>query len=157
MYSSKIEGENIDYDCFFKHRFLNIKFNTDYTKKADDLFAAYEFITKNRLTLENLQKAHTILSANLLPKTHQGIIRTNPMFVFNSDDRIDYVAADPNVVNTEICKLFNDIDYLLKIVVSSMDIYQHVIKEILAGIDHIGRVESHFVMSEIKNSTALPV
>ncbi len=114
VYSSKIEGENIDYDSFFKHRFLNIKFNTDYTKKADDLFAAYEFITKNRLTLENLQKAHTILSANLLPKTHQGIIRTNPMFVFNSDDRIDYVAADPNVVNTEICKLFNDIDYLLK-------------------------------------------
>lgn len=48
-------------------------------------------------------------------------------------------------------------DYLLKIVVSSMDKYQHFIKEKLAGIDHIGRVESHFVMSEIKNSTALPV
>jgi Lrp/AsnC family leucine-responsive transcriptional regulator len=48
-------------------------------------------------------------------------------------------------------------DYLLKIVVSSMDKYQHFIKEKLAGIDHIGRVESHFVMSEIKNSTAFPV
>ena len=41
VYSSKIEGENIDFDSFFKHKFLNVKYQPDYTKKADDLYSAY--------------------------------------------------------------------------------------------------------------------
>ena len=44
VYSSKIEGENIDFDSYFKHKFLNVKFRPDYTRKADDLYAAYDFI-----------------------------------------------------------------------------------------------------------------
>ena len=88
VYSSKIEGENIDFDSFYKHKFLNVKYQPDYTKKADDLFLAYEFIFKNKLTQKNLQKAHSILSSNLLPKSQQGLIRSNPMFVINSNDRI---------------------------------------------------------------------
>ena len=90
VYSSKIEGENIDFDSFYKHKFLNIQYQPDYTKKADDLYLAYEFIFKNKLNLENLQKAHSILSSNLLPKNQQGFIRNNPMFVINNDDRIEY-------------------------------------------------------------------
>ena len=75
VYSSKIEGENIDFDSFFKHKFMNIKYQPDYTKKADDLYLAYEFIFKNKLTLKNLQSAHSILSANLLPKSQQGLVQ----------------------------------------------------------------------------------
>ena len=41
VYSSKIEGEDIDFDSFFKHKFMNVKFKADYTKKADDLFTFY--------------------------------------------------------------------------------------------------------------------
>ena len=123
VYSSKIEGENIDFDSFFKHKFLNVKYKPDYTKKADDLFAAYEFIFKNRLTLQNLQKAHSILCSNLLPKSQQGLIRNNPMFVINSDDRIEYVAAEPNIVKTELRKLFNDIDSLLKMDLNDFDTF----------------------------------
>lgn len=33
VYSSKIEGENIDLDSFFKHKFLNVKYKPNYTKK----------------------------------------------------------------------------------------------------------------------------
>ena len=40
VYSSKIEGEEIDYDSFFKHKFLNIEYKPDYTRKADDLVRA---------------------------------------------------------------------------------------------------------------------
>jgi hypothetical protein len=29
VYSSKIEGEDIDFDSFFKHKFLKIKFRPD--------------------------------------------------------------------------------------------------------------------------------
>lgn len=112
VYSSKIEGENIDFDSFYKHKFLNIQYQPDYTKKADDLYLAYEFIFKNKLNLENLQKAHSILSSNLLPKNQQGYIRNNPMFVINNDDRIEYVATEPDKVKSELDKLFNDIKVL---------------------------------------------
>lgn len=112
VYSSKIEGENIDFDSFYKHKFLNVKYQPDYTKKADDLFLAYEFIFVNKLSLENLQKAHSILSANLLPASQQGFIRNNPMFVINSDDRIEYVATEPGMVKSELNKLFSDISKL---------------------------------------------
>ena len=113
VYSSKIEGEEIDFDSFYKHKFLNIKYKADYTKKADDLFAAYEFIFQNRLTFDNLKQAHRILSSNLLPKSQQGNVRNNLMFVINNDDRIEYVAAEPAIVDEELKKLFADIDLLL--------------------------------------------
>ena len=114
VYSSKIEGENIDFDSFFKHKFMKIPYQPDYTKKADDLFLAYQFILKNKLTFKNLQKAHAILSANLLPKSQQGAIRANPMFVINSDDRIEYTAVKPSKLKSELEKLFTDIQFLQK-------------------------------------------
>ena len=123
VYSSKIEGENIDFDSFFKHKFLNVKYQPDYTKKADDLFAAYEFIYKNRLTFQHLQKTHAILSSSLLPESQQGLIRNNPMFVINSDDRIEYVAAEPNIVKSELSKLFNDIELLLNEDLDDFDVF----------------------------------
>jgi Fic family protein len=113
VYSSKIEGEEIDFDSYFKYKFLNVDFQPDYTKKSDDLFKAYEFIFKNKLTFENLKSAHSILSANLLPVSQQGFIRTNPMFVINADDKIDYVAAEPQKLLGELTKLFADVEYLL--------------------------------------------
>lgn len=114
VYSSKIEGENIDFDSFYKHKFLNIKYKPDYTKKSDDLVLAYEFTLDNPLNLDNVLKTHSILSRNLLPKNHRGLIRNNPMFVLNADDRIEYVAADPKIVKSEIDKLFSDISFLLQ-------------------------------------------
>lgn len=113
VYSSKIEGENIDYDSYFKHKFLNIKFKANYTKKADDLYSAYEFISNANLNNNNLLEAHKILTNNLLPKSQRGVIRNNPMFVLNNNDKIEYVAAPPNVVKTDFNKLFKDIDALL--------------------------------------------
>lgn len=113
VYSSKIEGEDIDFDSYFKHKFLSVQFKPDYTQKADDLYQAYEFIENNRLTLENIQKAHSLLSASLLPTSQQGLIRRNPMFVLNSKDQIEYVAAPSQILVTELEKLFDDVDELL--------------------------------------------
>lgn len=112
VYSSKIEGEDIDLDSYFKHKFLNVKFKADYTKRADDLFSAYDFIENHNLTLENVKKAHLIVSKNLLPKRQQGLIRNNPMFVINRDDKIEYVAANPETVKSELDKLLHDIELL---------------------------------------------
>jgi len=46
-------------------------------------------------------------------------------------------------------------DYLLKVAVRDMDSYQHFVKEKLAALENIGRVQSHFVMTEVKNTTEL--
>ncbi len=121
VYSSKIEGENIDFDSFFKHKFLNVQYQPDYTKRADDLFSAYEFIYEHELTFENLQRAHSLLSSNLLPETQQGKVRGNPMYVINSDDRIEYVAANASILDEELTKLFEDVAILLE---SSLDDFE---------------------------------
>jgi Fic family protein len=125
VYSSKIEGEEIDFDSYFKHKFLKVRFKPDYTRKADDLYSAYDFIDKNRLTLENVKRAHSILSKNLLPKSQQGLIRSNPMFVINSDDEIEYVAASPDVVKSELDKLFHDIDLLNRTNLNPFEIFYY--------------------------------
>lgn len=137
VYSSKIEGEDIDFDSYFKHKFLKVKFKPDYTKRADDLFLAYDFIDNNRLTLENIQKAHAILSMNLLPKSQQGLIRNNPMFVINSEDRIEYVAANPKIVGFELDKLLHDIDILLRIDLNPFEVFYY------ASLIHLVFVKIH--------------
>ena len=125
VYSSKIEGEDIDFDSYFKHKFMNVQFKADYTKKADDLYTAYDFIDSNKLTLENVKKAHAILSSNLSPMSHQGSIRTNPMFVINSNDQIEYVAASPDSVGRELNKLFHDIEILQSKALNSFEIFYY--------------------------------
>ncbi len=137
VYSSKIEGEGIDFDSYFKHKFLKVKFQPDYTRKADDLYAAYEFIDNHKLTLENVQKAHAILSKNLLPKSRQGLIRTNPMFVINSDDKIEYVAAEPAIVKQELDKLFHDINLLINADLNPFEIFYY------AALSHLVFVKIH--------------
>jgi len=112
VYSSKIEGEEIDFDSFYKHKFLNVKYQPDYTKRSDDLYNAYEFIYDNELNLENVLMAHSLLSQNLLPESQRGKIRNNPMFVINEEDRIEYIACDHFKVKVELETLFSDIEEL---------------------------------------------
>ena len=114
VYSSKIEGENIEVDSFIKHRFLKVKYEPDYTKKADDLAAAYEFIQTKKLNKKNVLKVHSILSKHLLAKSQRGKIRANPMFVLNEEDRIEYVACEPHQVKEAWKELFHDVKLLLK-------------------------------------------
>ena len=137
VYSSKIEGEDIDFDSYYKHKFLKVKFKPDYTRKADDLFSAYDFIDDNPLNLKNVQTAHSVLSANLLPKSQQGLIRTNPMLVINSDDQIDYVAASPEIVNQELDKLFHDVEILVANDLDAFEVFYY------ASLIHLVFVKIH--------------
>ena len=137
VYSSKIEGEDIDFDSYYKHKFLNVKYKENYTARADDLFKAYEFIDDKKLNLDNLNLAHSILSKNLLPENHHGVIRSNPMFVLNSDDQIEYVAADPGIVKDELDKLFQDIDVLLNTDLNSFEVFY------FAALIHLVFVKIH--------------
>lgn len=167
VYSSKIEGEDIDFDSFFKHKFLRIKFKPDYTRKADDLYAAYDFTEHHRLTFENVQKVHSILSRNLLLKSQQGMIRSNPMFVINSGDKIEYVAADPKIVKSELEKLFFDVDLLLKSDLNPYEVFYYaallhlVFVKIHPFQDGNGRtarlIEKWFLLEKLGQKAAPPV
>lgn len=48
-------------------------------------------------------------------------------------------------------------DYLLKVVVKDMDVYQHFVTHKLAALENIGKVQSSFVMTEVKDGGLLPV
>ncbi len=137
VYSSKIEGEDIDFDSFFKHKFMNIKFKPDYTKKANDLYSAYEFILNNKLSGQNIINVHKIISNNLLPKDQQGFVRNNPMFVLNNNDEIEYVASEPAIVKSELDKLFADIEYLTNKDLDSYEIFY------FASLIHLVFVKIH--------------
>jgi Lrp/AsnC family leucine-responsive transcriptional regulator len=65
------------------------------------------------------------------------------------------VAALPEVL--ECHHITGAFDYMLKVAVADMDAYQHFIREKLAILENIGQVQSHFVMTEVKNETALDV
>ena len=113
VYSSKIEGEKMDADSYLKYKLMNVSFLPDLTKKIDDLYNAYTELPENDLNFENFLKIHKILSANLLPSKERGIIRNNMMVVMDNNDRIVYTACENHLVENELRKLFNDIEYLL--------------------------------------------
>ncbi len=137
VYSSRIEGEDIEFDSYFKHKFMGVRFKPDYTRKTDDLYSAYDFIEDKEINLENIRKAHSIITSNILPDSQKGLIRTNPMFVINSDDKIEYVAAEPAIVKKEIEKLFSDIELLLSKDLDSYEIFYY------AALIHLVFVKIH--------------
>ncbi len=114
VFSSKIEGEDIELDSYIKHKRFGIEFLPDYTKKIDDLYSAYTFAKSNELNQKNIEEAHKLLSKNIVAKYYQGKIRTHNMYVSTPDGKIEYVAASPYQVETEMQKLYDDMAILLK-------------------------------------------
>ena len=113
VFSSKIEGEDIEVDSYIKHKRFGISFLPDYTQKIDDLYSAYQFASTSKCNRQNIEKVHEILTAHILPKNRQGQIRNSAMFVTTSNGKIEYVTAAPNQVKTELVKFYNDLDALV--------------------------------------------
>ncbi|MBC7554846.1 MAG: Fic family protein [Taibaiella sp.] len=114
VFSSKIEGENIELDSYIKYKKFGIEFLPDYTRKIDDLYSAYTFAKINVLNKTNISKAHQLLSKNIVAINQQGKLRKQNMYVSTPDGRIEYVAASPYEVETEMEKFYSDIELLLK-------------------------------------------
>lgn len=109
VFSSKIEGEEIELDSYIKHKRFGIEFLPDYTKRIDDLYSAYTFAKTNDLHQKNISEAHKLLGGHIVAKHYQGVIRTQNMYVTTSEGQIEYVAATPAEVKSEMQKLYNDI------------------------------------------------
>jgi Fic family protein len=113
VFSSKIEGENIELDSYIKHKKFGIEFLPNYTKKIDDLYGAYIFAKTNVLNKDNICEAHKLLSQHIVAEHQQGKLRIHNMYVSTPEGKIEYVAATPYEVEGEMGKLYNDIEVLL--------------------------------------------
>lgn len=114
VFSSKIEGEDIELDSYIKHKKFGIEFLPDYTKKIDDLYNAYTFAKIHQLNKKNIAEVHRLLSKNILSEDWQGKFRKQNMYVSTPEGRIEYVATSPFEVGTEMEKFYDDIALLLK-------------------------------------------
>lgn len=113
VYSSKIEGEDIELDSYVKHKRFGVAFLPDYTRKIDDLYNAYTFAKTHELSRENIAEVHKLLSKHILSKHQHGKLRTQNMYVITPDGKIEYVAASPFEVESEMEKYYHDLEVLL--------------------------------------------
>ena len=113
VFSSKIEGEEIELDSYVKHKRFGIEFLPDYTKKIDDLYNAYCFAKTNSLNKNNIAEAHRLLAKNIVAENQLGKHRIHPIFVTTDDGRIEYVAALPHQVDNEMEAFYEDVERLL--------------------------------------------
>jgi Fic family protein len=137
VFSSKIEGENIDLDSFIKHKRFGIEYLPDYTQKINDLYNAYLFAQEDKLTPQALEQAHAQLTKHILKKEQQGKFRKGNMFVVSDDGKIEYVAATPDKVKIEMQKLYADMETLLATDLSFDEVF------FFASILHLVFVKIH--------------
>ena len=137
VFSSKIEGEEIELDSYIKYKRFGIEFLPDYTKKIDDLYNAYSFAKKNPLNRNTISEAHTLLGNHIVAKNQQGKHRVQNMFITNDNGRIEYVAALPHQVDYEMVQFYDDIEYLLKKRLSFPEIFYY------ASLIHLVFVKIH--------------
>jgi Fic family protein len=114
VFSGKIEGESIELDSYIKYKRFNIEMLPHYTQKTDDLYIAYSYARDHNITPKTISKTHNLLSKHIVPKKWQGEFRIHNMYVSTPDGRIEYVAASPFEVESEMKKLYGDIEALIK-------------------------------------------
>ncbi|MEO6520356.1 MAG: Fic family protein [Mucilaginibacter sp.] len=137
VFSSKIEGEEMELDSYIKHKKFGVEFLADYTKKIDDLYDAYTFAKANILNQSNVEQVHQLLTRHILAKHQRGKSRTQNMYVTTPDGKMEYVAAAPTSVTAEMNKLYADIDLLLASELSIQQVF------FFASLIHLVFVKIH--------------
>lgn len=138
MSSSKIEGEQMELDSYVKHKMLNVEYLPELTEKPNDLYKAYLFAKENELTPENFLKAHSFITAHLLPKEQQGVIRKTEMLVMeHKTGRIQYEAAALSILKKQYKQFWKEIDLLLSKALSIEEIFYY------AAFIHLAFVNIH--------------
>src|SRR5690606_5019501 len=72
------------------------------------------FAKSNTCKHENIEEAHRIITKNILPEHRRGKLRTGKMYVTTEDGKIEYVAASPFALLTELEKFYADLALLSK-------------------------------------------
>lgn len=123
VFSSMIEGNNIDFDSYLKYSTSGMNTKSKSFKEIEDLINAYQFANKSELNLSNFLKAHSILSKTLISESkYRGKIRDKAVYIFGSGVKV-YTGAAPEIVSNEMNSLFSDIDILLKRELSISEVF----------------------------------
>jgi Fic family protein len=114
VYSSRLEGNRIDLDTYWKYRNSGINTSSKLYREIQDLIRAYEFARQNDLTQASALTAHSLLSATIFEEEpqHQGSIRKQNVNIYAGPTLV-YEAADYTIVQSEVDKLFADVQVLL--------------------------------------------
>jgi len=124
--SSRIEGEQMEIDSYVKHKMQEIEYLPELIEKPNDLYNSYLFAKQNKLTAENFQQSHILLSQHLLPVKWRGAYRKNNMLVMeHNTGRIQFEAAPSGIVEHEMNKLWKDIAALSKQALSVEEIFYY--------------------------------
>jgi len=114
LYSSKIEGNTLDANSFFRNRGKKSSPKSKEVKEIECLMEAYKFASENKLNQTNFLKAHHLLSKTLLPGNERGVLRKVQVGIRDSNTlKPVYMAVEPQFLEQEFGKLFDDIDELL--------------------------------------------
>ncbi len=124
FYSSKIEGNSLDVNSYFRN-INNKNFpGKKEVQEIENLVKAYRFASENKLNKTNFLKSHEILSKTLLSVSFRGKVRKQMVAIYDSDSfRPVYIAIEPEFVNEELTRLFDDIAVLLKRDLSYKEIF----------------------------------
>ena len=136
VHSSNIEGNTVSFDTYLKSSEFNLHLKTKEIKEIEELIAAYQFARENNLSLNNILKAHEILTQSILIKKERGKIRKVKVGV-RSEGRLIYLAVEPEFIKQELEKLFADISILLKAKLTTAEIFY------LAAYIHLVFVNIH--------------
>ena len=113
VYSSNIEGNPMDLNSFMNTKKFEQKAKPKEYSEITELVNAYDFARENKLTENNLLKAHEILSKSFLIKSQRGKYRDDKVGIFDQRGLV-YLAIEPENVAEEMKKFFAEIDKLLK-------------------------------------------
>jgi Fic family protein len=162
VHSSNIEGNTVSFDTYLKASEFNLHLKTKEIKEIEDLISAYQFARENELTLENILKAHEILTKSILVKKERGKIRKVKVGV-RSEGRLIYLAIEPDFIKPELEKLFTDISLLLKTKLATIEVFYYaafihlVFVNIHPFVDVNGRatrlIEKWFLAKKLGNNS----
>ena len=136
----------------------NTKLNTKELAQKVGLSVTPTYERIKRLEKEGyIKKYVAILDRKLIDKNLM-VISFVSLILHSNDMQIEFeksVIEYPEVI--ECFHVTGSYDYQLKVIVSDMEEYQAFIKDKLSSINNIANVQSSFVMSSLKDTTAIPI
>ena len=136
----------------------NTKLNTKELAQKVGLSVTPTYERIKRLEKQGYIKHYVaILDRKLIDKNLM-VISFVSLILHSKDVQIEF---EKSVIEyAEVIECFHvtgSYDYQLKVVVSDMEEYQSFIKNKLSSINNIANVQSSFVMSSLKDTTAIPI
>ncbi len=136
----------------------NTKLNTKELAQKVGLSITPTYERIKRLEKEGYIKQYIAILDRKLINKNLMVISFVSLILHSRDMQIEFeksVIEYPEII--ECFHVTGSYDYQLKVVVSDMEEYQSFIKNKLSSINNIANVQSSFVMSSLKDTTAIPI